>query len=104
MPYQVTAIMDGAGVHVLCRHVLVLAQERWEEPDMEFHHIGSASSTNGSAPERPTLASDDLEIDAAQGGANKVILFSVPGCLSYMKFFSMLQKCHMLCRPTILMA
>ena len=39
---------------------------------MEFHHIRTAGSTNGSIQEHSTVAADDLEIDAAQGGANKV--------------------------------
>lgn len=56
----------------------LLAQERWEEPDMEFHHIGTDSSTNGATPEHSTVAADDLEIDAAQGGANKVSCHVLP--------------------------
>ena len=45
---------------------------------MEFHHIQSASTTNGSLPADSSIATDDLEIDAAQGGANKVICLALP--------------------------
>ena len=50
----------------------VLMQERWEEPDMEFHHVQNSGSMNGSHPEQHILTKDDLEIDAAQGGSDKV--------------------------------
>ena len=45
---------------------------------MEFHHTQSASSANGSLAEPSSVATDDLEIDAAQGGANKVSCSVLP--------------------------
>ena len=65
----------GSGVG----HLRVLMQERWEEPDMEFHHVQNSGSMDGSHPEQHILTKDDLEIDAAQGGSDKVnrpLLFS----------------------------
>ena len=45
---------------------------------MEFHHTQRASSTNGSLAVPSSVATDDLEIDAAQGGANKVSCSVLP--------------------------
>ena len=50
-------------------------QERWEETDAEYHHIKDSASSNGLKADEPSIAHDDLEIDAAQGGQDKV---SVP--------------------------
>ena len=49
-------------------------QERWES-DAEYHHIKDSASSNGLKADQPSIAQDDLEIDAAQGGHDKV---SVP--------------------------
>ena len=47
--------------------------ERWEEPDMEYFHVKSASAgSNGAKLGGAAIAKDDLEIDAAQGGDDKV--------------------------------
>ena len=69
---------------------------------MEFHHTASASSTAGSTPEHPTLASDDLEIDAAQGGANKAHRPLLSHAYHTRELLSMLQRT--LSWPTISMA
>ena len=50
-------------------------QERWEEADAEYHHIKESASSNGHKADETSIARDDLEIDAAQGGHDKV---SVP--------------------------
>ena len=47
-------------------------QERWEEADAEYHHIKESASSNGLKADEPSIAQDDLEIDAAQGGHDKV--------------------------------
>ena len=47
-------------------------QERWEEADAEYHHIKESASSNGHKADEPSIAQDDLEIDAAQGGHDKV--------------------------------
>ena len=54
---------------------IIAMQERWEEADAEYHHIKESASSNGHKADEPSIAQDDLEIDAAQGGHDKV---SVP--------------------------
>ena len=55
--------------------ITLAMQERWEEADAEYHHIKESASSNGHKADEPSIAQDDLEIDAAQGGHDKV---SVP--------------------------